>query len=108
MPGGDVSEYVSARFKGSERSNQWPRTGKVILDRPASYVLPFAGDGIVEDLGSERCGLEVGSWSWVSLAAALNRFDTDIQVIGPPELAHAFAVLASRTVATAKAAGLPS
>ncbi|MBY4213547.1 WYL domain-containing protein [Rhodococcus fascians] len=40
VPGGDVSEYVSARFKGSERTNQWPCTGKVILRRPASYVLP--------------------------------------------------------------------
>lgn len=108
VPGGDVSEYVSARFKGSERSNQWPCTGKVILDRPASFVLPFAGDGIVEDLGSERCSLEVGSWSWVALAAALNRFDTGIQVIGPPELGQAFAVLASRNLATAKAAGFAS
>ncbi|MDV6261975.1 helix-turn-helix transcriptional regulator [Rhodococcoides yunnanense] len=102
IPGGDVSEFVSARFKGSERTNQWPCTGKVILGRPASYVLPFAGDGIVEDLGSGRCSLEVGSWSWVALAAALNRFDTDIEVVGPPELTRAFAQLASRNQATAR------
>ncbi|MDI9895673.1 WYL domain-containing protein [Rhodococcus sp. IEGM 1381] len=102
VPGGDVSEFVSARFKGSERTNQWPCTGKVILGRPASYVLPFAGDGIVEDLGSGRCSLEVGSWSWVALAAALNRFDTDIEVVGPPELTRAFAQLASRNRATAR------
>jgi predicted DNA-binding transcriptional regulator YafY len=102
IPGGDVSEYVSARFKGSERTNQWPCTGKVVLNRPASYVLPFAGDGIVEDLGSGRCSLEVGSWSWVALAAALNRFDTEIQVVGPPELTQAFAQLAARNAATAK------
>jgi len=102
IPGGDVSEYVSARFKGSERTDQWPCTGKVILGRPASYVLPFAGDGIVEDLGSGRCSLEVGSWSWVALAAALNRFDTDIQVVGPPELSEAFARLAERNAATAR------
>ncbi|MDF2994258.1 MAG: transcriptional regulator, partial [Microbacterium sp.] len=102
IPGGDVSEYVSARFKGSERTNQWPCTGKVVLNRPASYVLPFAGDAIVEDLGSGRCSLEVGSWSWVALAAALNRFDTDIQVVGPPELTQAFAQLAARNAATAK------
>jgi predicted DNA-binding transcriptional regulator YafY len=101
IPGGDVTGYVSARFKGSERADRWPCTGKVILGRPASYVLPFAGDGIVEDLGSGRCSLEVGSWSWVALAAALNRFDTDIEVVGPPELTQAFATLAERNTATA-------
>ncbi|PXA67126.1 helix-turn-helix transcriptional regulator [Cryobacterium arcticum] len=102
IPGGNVTEYVSARFKGSERTNQWPCTGKVILGRPAGYVLPFAGDGIVEDLGSGRCSLEAGSWSWVALAAAFNRFDTDIEVIGPPELSQAFAQLAERNAATAE------
>lgn len=101
VPGGDASEYVSARFKGSEHMNRWPCIGKVILGRPASYVRPFAGDGIVEDLGAGRCSLEAGSWSWVALAAGLGRFDTDIQVVGPPELTRAFAELASRNAATA-------
>jgi predicted DNA-binding transcriptional regulator YafY len=103
IPGGDVTEFVSARFKGSDRTNRWPCTGKVILSRPADEVLPFAGDGIVEDLGSGRCSLEVGSWSWVALAASVNRFDTDIEVVGPPELAEAFGRLAERNAATAAA-----
>lgn len=101
VPGGDVAEFVSARFKGSERINQWPCTGKVILHRPADYVLPFAGDGIVEDLGPDRCSLELGAWSWVDLAATLNRFDTDIEVLDPPQLRDAFARLAARNTATA-------
>jgi hypothetical protein len=63
-------------------------------------VLPFAGDGIVEDLGADRCSLKVGSWSWVALAADLNRFDTDIDVIRPPKLKVAFAQLAARNSAT--------
>jgi len=104
IPGGDVGEYVSARFKGSEQPNKWPCNGKVILHRPASHVLPFAGHGIVEDLGPDRCSIEVGSWSWVALAASLNRFDTDIDVIGPPELTHSFAQLAARNAKTAAAA----
>ena len=78
------------------RENSWPCYGAVVLHRPASYVLPFAGDGIVEDLGGDRCSIEVGSWSWTALAAALNRFDADIDVIGPAELADAFAQLAAR------------
>lgn len=100
VPGGDVTEYVSARFKGSEQANRWPCHGKAILHQPARYVIPFAGDGVVEDLGPDRCSLEVGSWSWVSLAAALNRFDSDIDVVGPPELTRAFAQLANRNAAT--------
>ena len=101
IPGGDVSDYVSARFKGSEQTNRWPCTGTVILHRPARDVLPFAGDGIVEDLGPDRCRLESGSWSWIALAASLNRFDTDIDVVGPSELTEAFAQLAARNCATA-------
>lgn len=101
IPGGDVAEYVSARFTGSADANRWPCHGTVVLHRPAREVLPFAGDGVVEDLGPDRCALAVGSWSWVALAAALNRFDTDIDVVGPPELTQAFAVLAARNAATA-------
>jgi predicted DNA-binding transcriptional regulator YafY len=104
IPGGSVTNFVSARFKGSEQTDQWPCSGKVILGRPASYVLPFAGDGIVEDLGPNRCSLEAGSWSWVALAAAINRFDAEVVVIGPPELREAFSVLATRNAATAEGA----
>ncbi len=101
IPGGNVAEYVSARFKGSDATNTWPCVGKVILHRPASYVLPFVRDGIVEELGPERCSLEVGSWSWVSLAATLNLFDTDVEILHPPELRDAFAKLAARNSVTA-------
>ncbi len=101
IPGGHLDDYVSGRFTGSERPNRWPCSGKVILGLPAARVIPFAGDGIVEDLGPGRCSLDVGSWSWIALAASLNRFDTDIHVVGPPELTAAFAQLAVRNAATA-------
>lgn len=102
LPGGvDVAAYVAARFKGSDGADRWPCVGTVILHRPAREVVPFAGDGRVEDLGPDRCRLESGSWSWVALAASLNRFDTAIEVVGPPELADAFGVLAARNAATA-------
>ncbi|WP_187977383.1 YafY family protein [Mycetocola sp. JXN-3] len=101
VPGGDVSAFVSARFKGSDRENVWPCNGSAILALPARDVRPFVGDGTLTDLGPERCRLEVGSWSWVSLAAALCRFDCAIEVVGPPELRAAFATLAARTAAAA-------
>jgi len=101
VPGGSVHSFVSARFKGSEQANVWPCIGTVILHLPASAVLPFAGDGTVEEIAPGRCRYEVGSWSWVALAASLGRFDTSIEVVGPPELAEAFGLLAARYAATA-------
>jgi predicted DNA-binding transcriptional regulator YafY len=101
VPGGNVREYVSARFKGSVQTDAWPCRGTVILHLPASAVLPFAGDGTVEDLGPDRCRLDAGSWSWVALAASLGQFDTAIEVVGPPELTRAFGQLAQRYAVTA-------
>ncbi|MGG7463556.1 helix-turn-helix transcriptional regulator [Plantibacter sp. YIM 135347] len=104
VPGGDARAFVSARFKGSERDNAWPCIGTVVLHLPASAVLPFAGDGTVEAIGPDRSRYTVGSWSWVALAASLGRFDTDVDVIGPPELTEAFALLAGRNAASASRA----
>lgn len=102
IPGGTVHDYVAARFKGSEQANTWPCIGQVILNLPGSGVLPFAGDGTVEELDSGRCSLEMGSWSWIALASSIGQFDADIEVVGPPELAEAFTALASRYAAAGK------
>ncbi|MEU4643585.1 hypothetical protein [Micromonospora sp. NPDC023814] len=56
---------------------------------------------MVEELGSDRCRLTLGSWSWHSLAAAIARFDTEIEVVGPAELVDAFGYLARRFARTA-------
>jgi predicted DNA-binding transcriptional regulator YafY len=96
VPGGDVATFLSARFRGSESANAWPCRGEVILDLPAAEVAPFAGDGVVEELGAARTRLTTGSWSWAALAAALARFDTEIEVVAPPRLRAAFAELSRR------------
>ncbi|WP_415975698.1 helix-turn-helix transcriptional regulator [Rhodococcus sp. 077-4] len=101
VPGDDVAAFVSARFKGSAEVDRWPCRGSVVLHRPAAEVVPFAGDGVVEDIGPDRCRLEGGSWSWTALAAWLNGFDTDVDVLGPIELVHAFDRLARRNSRTA-------
>ncbi|MEO9323343.1 WYL domain-containing protein [Nocardioides sp. C4-1] len=103
VPGGTAATYVAARFKGSDGTagaGAWPCTGTVVLDLPAGAVRPFAGDGTVEPLDDGRCRLTSGAWSWVALAASLNRFDTDVEVVDPPELRAAFGVLARRNAAT--------
>ncbi|WP_214105457.1 helix-turn-helix transcriptional regulator [Acrocarpospora catenulata] len=99
LPGGEVAAFVAARFRGfdgSDGSGGWPCRGEVILDLPAAAVSRYTRDGVVEELGPDRCRLILGSWSWPGLAATIGRFDADIEVIGPPELKHAFAHLARR------------
>ncbi|WP_128380690.1 helix-turn-helix transcriptional regulator [Streptomyces cavernae] len=106
LPGGSVSAFVTSRFRGNEgATTDWPCQGEVILHLPAAHVAPFAQDGIVEELGPHRCRLTLGSWSWTGLAATIGRFGTDIEVIGPPPLATAFAELAARYARAARATG---
>ncbi|QXE37043.1 WYL domain-containing protein [Streptomyces sp. GMY02] len=96
LPGGDVAAFVAGRFQGSEGSDGWPCRGEVILGLPADAVSRYVRDGVVEELGAERCRLVLGSWSWVGLAATIGRFDAEVEVVGPPELRDAFAALARR------------
>ena len=109
LPGDDVAAFITGRFRGTDGStDDWPCHGEVILNLPAQAVIPFAQDGIVEDLGPDRCRLTLGSWSWTGLAAAIGRFDTDIHVIGPPQLTSAFAELATRYAHAARTSTFPS
>ncbi|MFV2177652.1 helix-turn-helix transcriptional regulator [Actinomadura sp. LOL_016] len=96
LPAADVAAFVTGRFRGSDGSGGWPCRGEVVLDLPAADVSRFVHDGVVEELGADRCRLVLGSWSWTGLAAAVGRFDADIEVVGPPELKDAFARLARR------------
>ncbi|WP_194908459.1 helix-turn-helix transcriptional regulator [Catenulispora rubra] len=114
VPGGDVAAFVTSRFQGNDGTGGaggtdgtggvggWPCRGEVILHAPIAAVAPFAPfahDAVVEELDSERCRLVLGSWSWPALAAAIGVFDADVEVVGPPELKAAFALLARRYAA---------
>jgi biotin operon repressor len=99
VPGGDVAAFVTGRFQGSGDAGGWPCTGEVILDLPADVVATYSREGIVTALGPDRCRLVLGSWSWAGLAAAIGRFDADIEVVGPAELRAAFAHLGRRYAA---------
>ncbi|MGC4935801.1 helix-turn-helix transcriptional regulator [Gordonia sp. DT30] len=96
IPGGDVHAFLAGRFKGSDHRNRWPCMGEVVLGLPAAEVAPFVHEGMVDDLGPDRCRLIVGSWSWVALAASIARFDGPVLEVAPHELADAFATLAHR------------
>jgi predicted DNA-binding transcriptional regulator YafY len=104
VPGGDVSAYVASTFRGStDLAGGWPCTGEVVLDLPAADVATYLTDGVVEPVGDDRCRLTTGAWSWIGLAASIARFDADVEVVGPPELADAFATLARRLAAASGA-----
>ncbi|MEO6085385.1 MAG: WYL domain-containing protein [Umezawaea sp.] len=104
LPGGTVSAFVTSRFQGSDGSGGWACHGEAILDLPASVVLQYTREGLVEELGPDRCRLVLGSWSWAGLAAAFGAFDVDIEVVGPAELTDAFAHLARRYAKAANGA----
>ncbi|MER7349795.1 WYL domain-containing protein [Streptomyces aurantiacus] len=106
LPGGDVAAFVTSRFQGADGTGGWPCRGEVILALPAAAVSPHAPDGVVEELGPDRCRLVLGSWSWPGLAATIGRFDADIEVVGPAELGAAFAHLARRYADAAAGADL--
>jgi predicted DNA-binding transcriptional regulator YafY len=102
LPGGDVAAYVTGVFRGSgDASGNWPCHGTVLLDLPATTVARYTREGLVEPITPGRCRLTLGSWSWPSLAAAIARYDADIEVVGPDELTEAFAHLARRFTRTA-------
>jgi predicted DNA-binding transcriptional regulator YafY len=97
VPGGDVTAYLDARFRGADGpGSDWPCRGEVLLDAPAAAVAPFAHDGTVEAVGPQRCRLVLGAWSWAGLAATIARFDVEVEVVDPPALADAFDRLAQR------------
>ncbi len=111
VPGGSVAAFITARFRGIDAPGAapgapggWPCRGEVILGLPAAEVLRHTREGVVEELGPDRCRLVLGSWSWLGLAAAIGRFDTDFEVVGPPELTSAFRHLATRYAAATEPA----
>ncbi|HEY0216827.1 MAG TPA: WYL domain-containing protein [Cellulomonas sp.] len=99
IPGGDPALFLAARFKGSSAADAWACRGEVIMHAPIGAVAPYVADGSAEPLGDEHCRVRLGAWSWTSLAASFGRFDADLEVIGPPELAAAFSDLARRFAA---------
>ncbi|MEU1607046.1 helix-turn-helix transcriptional regulator [Micromonospora matsumotoense] len=102
LPGGDVATYLTGVFRGAGGgSADWPCRGTVLLDLPAATVARYTRDGLVEEVTPDRCRLTLGSWSWVSLAAAVARYDAAITVVGPQPLTDAFALLAARFARTA-------
>ncbi|WP_372490603.1 WYL domain-containing protein [Microbacterium sufflavum] len=93
---GGCRDHLAARAKGSTTEDRWPRIGEVVIALPAREVVPWVGDGEVEERPDGRCRVTVGSWSWVGVLAAVARFDAPFTVVGPEPLREAAETLAAR------------
>ncbi|WP_374008041.1 helix-turn-helix transcriptional regulator [Leifsonia sp. LS-T14] len=98
IPTGDARTFVAARFKGANDENRWPCIGEVVIHLPAREVAGWLVDGDVEERDDGSSRVVLGSWNWMGLLASLARFDAPFDIVGPPALAEAAAVLARRLV----------
>lgn len=101
LPGGDLNNFLTGRFRGAEAGAGWPCRGEVILHLPIAEITPYLRDEVAEELAPDRTRLLLGSWSWISLATMIGRFDAEFDVLAPPELTSACARLARRYTAAA-------
>lgn len=69
----------------------WPVHGTVVMQRPAAEVARWLGSmgGTATAIDEHSCQVDVGSWSYGSMAAWLLLFETEFAVVRPPELAAA-------------------
>lgn len=72
---------------------QWPVHGTVRMFRPAHEVARWLWQvgGTATAIDEHTCQVEVGSWSYGSMVAWLLLFETEFEVIDPPELTDALA-----------------
>lgn len=103
LPGADIAEFVTSRFERFDGPDRWPCRGEVLLDLPADEAARWLpSNGVVEEIGPDRCRLVLGSWSWAGLASTVGAFDADIEVVGPTELKTAFTELSRRYAAAVR------
>lgn len=91
-------EEVATHFGQDSHSTSWPVTGRVRMHESARAVsrwLP-AHQGTVTPVDQTTCVVEIGSWSHGALVAQLLLFETDFEVLEPPELQEALTDVGSR------------
>ncbi len=100
LPAPDVATYAAEKF----RDPGMPCEGTAILHTSARNAAERArGQGVVEELGPNRCKVTLGSWSWTGLAATFAMYETDLDIVGPAELRSAAADLGQRLTKSSRA-----
>lgn len=105
----ELSDETVARLVRPPAEMTWPARGRVLMHACASEVAPWvrADQGSVTQRDETSCVLEMGAWSWPSLAALLLLFEVDIEVLDPPELAAALEEIAGRVERARAASARP-
>ena len=98
VPGGDPAAYVQRQLRGRRTGEQDAVPGQLRVAAPAEQIrarIP-ARQATVEADGADACVVtSTGPWSRAFLVwAAL--LDADLEILGPPEMAAAAAVVAAR------------
>src|SRR5690606_8018594 len=103
----ELTDEVVARLVRPPAETTWPARARVVLHAPAAQVSRWvaADQGTVTPRDAGSCVLEVGSWSWPSLAAWLLMFEADFEVLDPPELVTALAEITARVQRAATLSG---
>ncbi|WP_256842286.1 helix-turn-helix transcriptional regulator [Ornithinimicrobium cryptoxanthini] len=103
----ELTDEMVADLVRPPGESTWPALGRVVLHAPAGdvsrWVRPEQGTVISRD--DTSCELEVGSWSWPSLAAWLLLFEEEFEVLDPPELVAALEEIGGRVGRAARASG---
>lgn len=105
IPTGDARSFAAARLTGATEDGRWPCVGEVVIQLPVRRLVPWLADAEVEELDAGSSRIRAGSWSWMGLLASLARLDAPFEVVGPPALVEAAAVLAARLGAARRAPG---
>ena len=93
----DVSRLVVQNPDRGDTSDQWPCVGSATPPLPADVVARWApGGSVVTPLGSDRCSMAIGAWSWAGVAGLFLTFDTAMADVEPQELRDAFATIRGR------------
>ncbi|MCK0112846.1 YafY family transcriptional regulator [Ornithinimicrobium sp. F0845] len=93
-----TDERVAELVRPPESASPWQVRGTVLMRAPASLVTQWVPpyQGSVTAVDEESCLVDVGSWSYPSLAGWLLLFEADFEVISPPELRSALDDTAAR------------
>ena len=104
-----TDQEVQHLLEPEARMPTWEAHGTVVMHSPAHEVARWvaAHQGRVTALDEHTCRVEVGSWSFGSLAAWLLLFETDFEVIEPAELGEALAAVAERAWRASAAGAAP-
>ena len=93
-----TEEKVAELVRPPEWSADWAVHGSVLMRAPAATVAQWLPryQGTVTAVDEESCLVEIESWSYPAMAAWLLLFESDFEVVGPPELREALDETASR------------